>query len=625
MKVYKGFLTGIAALALLFSGLSGCETPTGDTGPRGADALNYLTIESDVTVVAPGSTGNVFTAMFKGDDVSHNTLTKWEVSGDGMYANYPGPGTPIDGHHPDTDFARTGGIMDYALGGGVMLTVDAAEQAANLQVTATHGGYSASWQLTTGARGLEFIRLIPGITDGTTKIDLHQPDNGVQKTVLTQPDFGYYFVWEKSDAPALNVLKTKQVNVQNTVNEAEEILVKNGDWINIYEVPQNDLTNETVHGYVSLQVHASTSDVKPFPNPLVSEQIDGEKHNILVPNLYEPAEYLTMFLDTPTTNTVLDIADPLTGTSAVVTRGANYAALFEGNYRAYAIDQVTWKSKTFKRDAALVTSGAVEVTGDLVNLPTVGEWHLVVQHIASGAWWEIDTATVKHTGYVKGWIKKPEENILTITVSGGKKLTDWQQIAVNGIPFTLKPEGWDDTYAKDYGYTTVTLLLGDLDMSAPAAGSVPNPETLFVSGSGGGVSVSIPASHFMIGTTPVSPKTDDDVQVIWGIDSTIRGRVVTGGVNPPDDDENSWVQVIDTFTGADISSHYTFRWYYVSGKDWTDAPEYTGEGSYGQQGSTYHGGNVESAAKKYLGLKVIPQSGYAVRTDSEFVFGAFID
>ena len=85
MKVYKGFLTGIAALALLFSMVFlGCETPTGDPGPRGADVPNYLKIESDITVVAPGSTGNVFKAIFNGDDVSHSTLTKWEVSGDGM-------------------------------------------------------------------------------------------------------------------------------------------------------------------------------------------------------------------------------------------------------------------------------------------------------------------------------------------------------------------------------------------------------------------------------------------------------------------------------------------------------------------------------------------------------------
>jgi hypothetical protein len=623
MKVYKQFLTGIAAIALVFSGLMGCETPTGDTGPRGADAANYLTIETGVTVIAPGSTGNVFKAKFKGDDVSNNALTKWEVSGDGTYANFTGSGTPIDGRHQYTSFAMDGSLLAEAKGGGVILDVDKEEEAVTLHVTATHGGYSASVVLPVGARGLQYIRLIPGSTDGTTRIDLYELDGGTEKTVLTQPAFGYYFVWQKTDEPDLNVLTTKTLNVPYTVNEAEDILVRNGEWITIYEVPQNNLTNETVHGYVSLQVHSSTYD-KDLVTPTPEALLGTTPHDILAPNLFQPPEYDLPVA--PALHSVLDVAAPLTGTTAVVTQGPNYAAFFEGKYRAYAIDQLTWESKTFKKDAALgPPAGAVEVTGESITLPTQGTWYVVVQHIASGAWWEIGTATVKHSGYIKGWAKTRQENLLTITVSGGKKLTDWRQITVDGRPFTLKPlSGWDDAIAQESGYTQVQLSLGDVNTDAP--GGIPTgaaPENLFVSGSGDGVPVSIPANHFAIGTSPVT-RDDPDIQVTWGVDATIRGRVIP--YIDLKDDNLSRVQVVDTYTRADITSHYTFQWYYVNGKDWEAVPYKDGtEGSYGQNFNEYQGGNVESAAKRYLGLKVIPQGGYDVRTDKEFVFGAFFD
>jgi hypothetical protein len=616
MKVYKQFLTGIAAIALLFSGLSGCESPVGDTGPRGLDVPNHLSIETDVSVVAPGGSDHVFRAIFKGENVSSSVLTRWEISGDGLYANWSGPGTPVDGRSQFTYFTYS---TDY-----VTLNVAAGEQAETLMVTASHGGYSASAVLTLGARGLEFIRLIPGSTDGTTRIDLHDLQGGsLQGTELTQPEFGYYFVYEKSDTPDRNVAKGKTLNAPKTVNEIEDIMVKNGDWINVYEVPQDELLNTKVHGYVSLQVHSSASEIYKglTEGELLAKNVikDEEPHNVLVPNLYEPLEYHTPSLTAP--NTVLEIGNPGSGTTAPVSYGlTTYPVVFEGKYNAWAIDQASWEA--LEKDAALALPGsAVPISGATVTLPTVGEWQLVVQHTQSGAWWDIDTAKVVHNMYSKNWDKTLAQNVLTVTLSGGKKLIKYNGIAVNGIPFAGEPLSTWNTDPLT-GNTSVTLYLGDLDLTVSAAKPT-TPEQQFVAGTGSGVIVSIPADHFLSGTAPVI-REDPDVQISWSEDSVIRGRVIVTGVKL-DDDEKSYVEVRNDFTGATITEHFNFQWFYVNGTTWEPAPARASadDPAYGQWFNSYTGGGTEKDL--YLGLKVTPQSGYVVSRDSEFVFGKFTD
>jgi hypothetical protein len=620
MKVYNRFLTGIAALALVFSGLSGCETPTGDPGPRGADIPHYLSIESATTVVAPGGpdSANVFHAIFKGGDVSSNLLTKWEVSGDGAYTTFAGPSIPIDGHHPGTTIRPNPDLVV----GGYILNVDKDEQAATLQITASHGGYSASFPLKLGARGLSYIRLEPGSSDGYTKIVLYdgQSVGGNEATVLTQPKFGYYFVYTKTETEEKNVLKDQKLETMKTVNEAEEILVKNGDWITVYEVPQDELYNTSINGYVSLQVHSSASEIYagiPLPNPL-NEVNNLNPQNVLVPNLYEPPEYHVASATSP--NSVLEIADPGVGTTSVVTQNLPaYPVVYQDKYNAWAFDQATYAA--MNKDAPLVTTGGVVIEGTSVTLPTVGTWTLVVQHRDSGAWWDIDTADVRHSQYSSPWEKQPAENILTVTISGGKKLTRYNGIAVNGIPFSNT--ALLSTWSKDpiSGNTSVRLFLGDLDLTAPAAQPT-TPDQQFVAGTGTGVMVSIPADHFADGTAPVTTR-DTDVQIRWETDADIRGRIVTSGVKL-DDDDRSVVRVVNPYTGASITEHYNFQWYFVEGTTWTPVTQKTSvEDPFGQWVNTYQPEGTE--AGKYLGLKVTGQSGYIVHGDKEFVFGVFTD
>jgi hypothetical protein len=617
MKVYKRFITGIAAIALLFSGLVGCETPTGDPGPRGTDVPHLLVIESDTTVVAPGGIGYEFKAIFKGiDNVSNDVLTKWEITGDGLYTNYTGPGTVANGKHDGTTFT---GVNASA----AIVEVSEYEQAETLQITASYGGYNASATVTMGARDLPFIRLkhvdagVAGVHDATTRIDLYEsktPGGGSpaltvadERNISTQPAFGYYFVYEITDKEVTNVPANYQVNVQNTVNEEKDLLVKNGDWITVYEVPQDELLNTAVRGFVSLQVHSSVSDVIGTVPP------DTGRHDVYVPNIFEPVEFSSV------PNTTVDMGNPGSGlTTSQITYGTNYPTIFGENYQAYAIDEATWLA--LDKDAPLPSSATGRpVSGPSVELPTVGKWELVVQHKASGAWWQIDDADVTHNSYAKAWEKTSAQNILRITLTGGKALKDYRGIAVNGIPFSGVPiSTWSTAFipgtTMPVGNTFVELYLGDMDMTAPAATPGLSPESQFVAGQGTGVIVSIPADHFIISTAPVS-RQDPDIQVSWSVDSSIRGRVITTGIPKPlKDDDVSTVMVQNPYTRANITAFYNFEWFFVDGLKWE---------STGQTGSTYTGQGTE--AGKYLGLKVTAQSGFRVHGDSEFVFGAFSD
>jgi hypothetical protein len=606
MKVYNRFLTGIAALALVFSGLSGCESPVGDPGPRGADVPHYLSIESTTTVVAPGgpALANVFRAIFKGNDVSSDLQTRWEVSGDGAYNNWTDSSSvPVDGHHEKTAISTATGVA--------VLTVHEDEQATILQITASHGGYSASVQLPLGARGLDYIRLVPGTSDGYTRIDLYKNEPTVASTVMTQPKFGFYFVYTKTETEVKNVNKDQTLETTKTVNESEEIMVKNGDWITIYEVPEDELYNTSVNGYVSLQVHSSASEIYAglaFTNP--PNAIDNTlPHNVLVPNLYEPQEF--SFPSANSANSVLEISDGggTNGTVSTVTQLLPaYPLVFEGKYNAWAIDELTYAA--MNKDAPLVTTGAVAIDGLTVTLPTVGRWQLVVQHRDSGAWWNIDTGDILHRQYSKASQKTIYENILIINLSGGKKLTQYNGISVNGIPFAGTPLDFTPTY--------VRLYLGDMDLTAPAANPSVSPEQQFVAGTGAGVMVSIPADHFDKGTAPVTI-IDPDIQVTWAVDADIRGRVITSGVKLKAGDP-SVVRVVNPYNGAQITGNYNFQWSFVDGTQWDPvAQKIVVEDLVGQWLNTYQGDS--SDVGKYLGLKVTGQSGYIVHGDKEFVFG----
>jgi hypothetical protein len=594
----------------------GCETPTGDQGPRGADVPQLLVIETNTTVVAPGGIGYEFKAVFKGvDNVSSDVLTKWEISGDGLYTNFSGPGGVADGKHNWTVITPPT-TTNYT--GVATLVVSEHEQAENLQITASYGGYHAYAMLTLGARDLPFIRLnpvnpgIPGTHDATTRIDLYESKATLgtaattvsdERTISTQPAFGYYFVYEITDTEVTNVPTNYQVNVQNTVNEDKDILVKNGDWITVYEVPQDELLNTAVRGFISLQVHSSASDVTPT--------VAGTRHDVFKPNIFEPLEFSSV------PNSTVEMGNPGSGlTNSLITYGANHPTIFGEAYQAYAIDEAAWNA--LDKDAPLPSSATGRpVTGASVELPTVGRWRLIVQHKASGAWWNIDDAFVTHNSYAKAWEKTTAQNILRITLSGGKALQDYRGIAVNGIPFSGVPlSTWSTALIpgtiNPVGNTTVELYLGDLDMTAPAATPGANPESQFVAGQGTGVVVSIPADHFIISTAPVS-RQDPDVQVSWSIDSSIRGRVITTGIKL-DDDDVSTVTVRNPYTGVNTTAFYNFEWFFVDGTKWE---------STGQIGNTYTGQGTE--AGKYLGLKVTAQSGYRVHGDSEFVFGVFSD
>jgi hypothetical protein len=621
MKVYNRFLTGIAALALVFSGLSGCETPTGDPGPRGTDIPHYLSIESATTVVAPGGPdiANQFRAIFKGNDVSYNVQTRWEVSGDGAYNNWDGwtppkpwtgPNDPVDGHHPGTYITADNT-------GPAVLTVHEDEQATVLQITASHGGYSASVQLSIGARGLDFIRLLPGTKDGYTKIDLYRGEPANPSTVMTQPKFGFYFVYTKTETEVKNVLKDQTLETTKTVNEDEEIMVKNGDWITVYEVPQDELYNTSVNGYVSLQVHSSASEIYKGYSEKKLEDTNGQHnelpHNVLVPNLYEPQEFSS--LSANSRNSVLENSDGggTTGTEVTVTQLLPaYPVVFEGKYNAWAFDELTYEA--MNKDAPLVTAGAVPINGLTVTLPTVGRWQLVVQHKDSEAWWPIDIGDILHRQYSKASPKTIQENILMINLSGGKQLTQYNGISVNGIPFSGTPLDFTPTY--------VRLYLGDLDLTAPAAIPDANPQNQFVAGTGAGVMVSIPADHFAKGTAPVT-MSDPDVQVTWAVDADVRGRIITSGVKLKAGDR-SVVRVVNPFNGAQITGNYNFQWSFVNGVQWDPVAQKTVvEDPVGQWLNTYQGDSTDVG--NYLGLKVTGQIGFIVHGPKEFVFGVITE
>jgi hypothetical protein len=653
MKKYKGFLTGIAVFALLFSVLIGCESPTnGEQGPRGSDWTNYLSIGTygpDITVVAPGGAQNRFRADFKGSDVSSYVDTRWEIKGDGLYTGftiadlpasviangktyYPTGVSVKDGHLSDT---VSGSPYDTYVTSSGVLVISAYEQAKTVTITASHGGYSASKTVTLGARHLPYIRLIPGTQDGRTKIDLYEVDpatGSTELTVSTQPQFGYYFVYKINEAPELNVDAQYQVTTKNAVYEDQEIMVKNGDWITVYEVPEDGLVNTTVHGLVNLQVHTTAVvGYTGYPDTLAA----GADPAVPIPSIYQPVQFGKTTITTGPTpqydsatnpvNTVLRLTNPGAGlTEADVEQLADYLTVFGTGYTAYAIPELSYTYDAVKKtgqnpDAPLDLANAVEIpvtAGASVVLPTTGKWAVVVRHNESGAWWNIGTSEVRHNMYALGNDqKKTENNILNITIIGGdKKLIDYTGISVNGISFTKKPiSPWDDKVIDGIpnGNTFVSLYLGDLDMTAPAANGGDSPAQQFVAGSGG-VLVSIPSSNFWVGSKPVV-LDDKDIQISWSTDTTIRGRVDIAGVRL-DDDEISRVRVVNDFTAEDITENFSFEWFFVKGTAWT---------STGKFGSVYTPEGTE--AGNYLGLKVTANAGYTVYSDKDFVFGQLND
>jgi hypothetical protein len=611
MKVYKGLLTGTAALALLFSMIfMGCESPTdGMPGRNGVSVPNNLTLVSDVSVVAPGggATSSAvqyeFRAFFKDVDVSADAKTRWEVKGDGLYTNTTNSALYEDGHHKDTTIKGPLGADGVSNGAiqSARLAVSEFEESETLTISASHGGYTATKTVTLGARVLPGIGLtFDPLTspESTTRILLDwQPGN--RDSISTQPDFGYYFVYTVGEKAAMDVKRSDTIDAAKAVNVEEDIPVKNGDWITVYEVPQDALKNTTIHGYVNLQVHTTAKVVR------------GQE------NLYEPQ----IFFNSPTT--AFDLETPDRGVTTIPLVSYADAPTILTGYDLWVIDPASWTAQD--KDAVLkITSGVKALTGTEAELPTVGIWRLLAQHKETKAWWDIDTVEIRHNTYSKASEKKPEHNILKITVTGGKKLIEYTGISLNGIPFTEKPlSKWDigkDANGIPNGNTSIELYLGDLDLNATGAPPAGNWEGEFVSGGGGGATVQIPYSHFAEGTAPV--KADDpDVKVSWGIDSTIRGVVDVRGIKL-DDDEVSVVQVVDRYKNVITTEHYNFEWYYVDGRDWKRVTQ-----SADVPAHEFHpdGTEHEQAAKKYLGLKVRPKAGYSVHLDSEFVFGKFTD
>jgi hypothetical protein len=276
MKKNKGFLMGIAALALLFSmAFLGCESATGAQGEpgdgRGLD--QNFTVSQDLKVVVP-SKDYLISAKYAGIGIGPKDTIFWSVTGDDLESTSPGFKSGDTVIIPDPSGSSSG-----------KLTVSSTEKSVKLTVTATYGGYTDFTVVEVGVRELTGLGLMPGREIGTTNVK--EVDGGYIKPLLgpDNPD-GTYLVYTRDTKQRLAVSRTEKIPFEGTVkinatpgtpDVDYDIPLPQEQWLTIYEVPlatgQPVEGHSTALGFISLP--AADYDSANVKLPMMTAAGDG--------------------------------------------------------------------------------------------------------------------------------------------------------------------------------------------------------------------------------------------------------------------------------------------------------------------------------------------------------------
>jgi hypothetical protein len=582
MKKNKGFLMGIAALALLFSmTFPACESATGAAGDPGnsQEWRQNFTISSDFSVVIPDSAAQyIFGAWYEGVNIVPKETVEWKVTGTGGAYDETNPGK--DGHHTSTGF---GSIITSTSN---ILIVDTDELAESLTVTATYGGYTATKTVIVGVPRIPGLKLQKGSEISTTNITdanyLSYVNADGTKGLALKDTYLVYTIDDKELTElrrdtAITPMGTAKVNPNSTADVDYNIPIGQEKWLTIYEVPLSGGESKEKHvtalRFFSTPAtkHNSVSSADSF----VYLPLDATNGHVTLGTKVEPT--VPTFTALPGSATAnLAISGTLLGTTA--DDHGNYSA----TYTAYAvyydpsIDYGTGGAQQALNTRFIQPSGSPNFSPSTpsLTLNKTGVWQIIVQYTGTahdtqaGAWSYAGTVEIKDASpFNRSFTKTNPGNVVHITVEGKTFKDDLSTATLAGY-FTL---GAYAHVSRDSD-TAVTLYLTNDARTATTN------------------TVAIDSRVFNLGTPPkddaVAPAVNDFISVtisdqkfttatIGGI-SPLPFTFTAGNPSPnvtvgatagfPYGEPNTSIDEGVTTTPGVV---YTITWYYVDGSTWT--------------------------------------------------------
>jgi hypothetical protein len=597
MKKNKGFMMGIAALALLFSmAFLGCESATGAAGDPGDGrdlAQNFTITPAQKIVVPDGSTGWEFYPWYGGINITTKDQIVWSVTGDDLDSTSPG-------------FKDAGTTIVPSLGtGNGVLTVAVTEKSVYLTVTASYGGYLVSEKVEVGVPYLTGPSLIPGVEIGTTNVSWigYTGNNPISSD---KPD-STYVVYTIDPKEVTAVSRTAKIPLEATVKVNTsvgptivgvdyDIPLPQDKWLTIYEVPlATGATTDghtTILGFKSMQAVESNAPADVHVNlPMLNPVGDG-----------------------PTTLTYPFLTPGALGTGLVTYSSSNLKGKtgtenggYDTTYTAYLVyyskyDPITGELLPNVDDyvpalnSVFVPSGDFvnvnKTAGDTVYLNRTGDWYYILQYTGTapgtgnGAWAYVKadgsgynpnpvigvtTVNVQDVGGYTATVIKPEGAVNTVHIglSGDRTFVDEVDLQLNQATYFNLASGYVQvTRDSDTG---VTLYLQNGDRTTLSTLTSPTftiSEAAFKRGAKPRVVtengfITVSGSDMKYSDIVVSGQTQAGITFTAGTATQITVASGTTPVAFPIGNlENTYnEEAIGTI-------QWNISWYYVNGSNW---------------------------------------------------------
>jgi hypothetical protein len=623
MKKNKGFLMGIAAMALLFSmAFLGCESATnGEQGlPGDARGLeHYFQITTDVTRVVTMGSGTdgdgsksaiEFRPFYSGINIDPKAEIQWEVVGENFEA-YPAG----NGHDPATKIeAGSYGSNKQIGGGNAYLSVSTTEKSPYLTVKATYGGYTHEIRFEVGVPKIRGLLLDKGTVIGTTFI------KSVGYTLKHEDGENTYLVYSRDSKEKTEVrndedlsllkLQTAKVAFNGAKGVEYNIPIGQEEWLTIYEVPlatgAETAKHLTAKKFVSLP---ATKPITGYGSPALTDS------NVRLPldNFFNEDAGSTslpaLSIGYPTkgpndtyssgthTYQTGNISYTTTGTTGLTSKTTQEHGGVTTNFSAYAV----WYNPeaNYGYESASGVPGTypqlntkfipptgnqpIKAAATPITLRTTGRWKVIIQytdnHVGTGygAWSYADDFLIKdYVSFGKTYVRADDvANTVHISLTGDKKwVKDIDNYGNYGSYFT-NPTATDVVNVSRDSDTGVTLYLSN------AARIVTGLQN-----------ITFTNQALELGSTP---QANTDFFKISAVDQKYDS-IIIGGVTPPHQFAVNAATVIsighrtvrsNTFPlGGDSVTYrgepatevgYQIVWYYVDGTDWipTGTPDGT--------------------------------------------------
>jgi hypothetical protein len=364
-KNYALFLTGMLVIGLIFSiGFAGCDNVTGETGPRGNDVANPLTIGvSDIAngVVALGDKVWVY-VTFNDQPVPDPASVSWKVWGDRDWNNTY---TKVSTNLPDSNtyYNRNQSITQ--------LTVGREELSSIVYLEASYMGWTCVKELVVGVP-YQKVKLEPGnvINIGTSHISLYDwtgtgdaVGNGSEG--LDAAEATTYLVWGHTSERVTGIRNGDMVpaDIVGTYHLNDDIKVTPDDWITFYEVsasnPNYIISYGSDQAYIYARFDNGVYDPGAKPNIFTNIQLPTTEGLPNIRGLFPTgANYHTTFSPSPGPAGAADPAITPAGSSLLTTNN-------NGDTWAHVVDPRTKDLKDYT--VTLVHEGEIfkEYTPDL--------------------------------------------------------------------------------------------------------------------------------------------------------------------------------------------------------------------------------------------------------------------